>query len=164
MASLGRKVFKGKSGAAYRFKVFPLGTRFRKISGVYVIANRCMAQTAADASCPFTWGTPRISRSHLTSITRPSVLSSKGLIASAFNRTLSRNPALPRNGTWLHRSVRRATTEGVPTHPAGKERRTRRRRYWNSQGGFMARDRNTYAKRQRETGKKRRRQTRGLDA
>jgi hypothetical protein len=40
MASLGRKVFTGKSGAAYRFRVFPLGTRFRKISGVYVVASR----------------------------------------------------------------------------------------------------------------------------
>jgi hypothetical protein len=33
-------VFKGKSGTAYRFKVYPYGTRFRKISGVYVIGNR----------------------------------------------------------------------------------------------------------------------------
>jgi len=33
-------VFKGKSGKAYRFKVYPLGTRFRKLSGVYVIGNR----------------------------------------------------------------------------------------------------------------------------
>jgi hypothetical protein len=41
MASLGKKVFKGKSGTEYRFKIYPLGTRFRKISGVYVIANRC---------------------------------------------------------------------------------------------------------------------------
>ena len=41
MASLGRKVFRGKSGTAYRFKVYPLGTRFRKLSGVYVVANRC---------------------------------------------------------------------------------------------------------------------------
>ena len=40
MASLGRTSFKGRSGKQYRFKVFPLGTRFRKISGVYVVANR----------------------------------------------------------------------------------------------------------------------------
>jgi hypothetical protein len=40
MAALGKIVFKGKSGTAYRFKVFPLGTRFRKISGVYVIGSR----------------------------------------------------------------------------------------------------------------------------
>jgi len=40
MAALGSMVFKGKSGKAYRFKVYPLGTRFRKLSGVYVIANR----------------------------------------------------------------------------------------------------------------------------
>ncbi len=40
MASLGRMIFKGKSGTAYRFKVYPLGTRFRKIGGVYVIGSR----------------------------------------------------------------------------------------------------------------------------
>jgi hypothetical protein len=40
MASLGKRVFTGKSGTAYRFKVFPLSARFRKISGVYVIGNR----------------------------------------------------------------------------------------------------------------------------
>jgi hypothetical protein len=40
MASLGKTTFKGRSGTAYRFKVFPLGTRFRKISGVYVIGSR----------------------------------------------------------------------------------------------------------------------------
>ena len=40
MASLGKTIFKGRSGRQYRFKVFPLGTRFRKISGVYVVAHR----------------------------------------------------------------------------------------------------------------------------
>ena len=40
MASLGKAMFKGDSGTRYRFKVFPLGTRFRKISGVYLIARR----------------------------------------------------------------------------------------------------------------------------
>jgi hypothetical protein len=40
MPSLGSATFKGGSGHPYRFKVFPLGTRFRKISGVYVIACR----------------------------------------------------------------------------------------------------------------------------
>ena len=40
MASLGKMTSKGRSGRAYRFKVFPLGTRFRKISGVYVIGSR----------------------------------------------------------------------------------------------------------------------------
>ncbi len=40
MAALGRMVFKGKSGKAYRFKVYPFGTRFRKISGVYIIGSR----------------------------------------------------------------------------------------------------------------------------
>ena len=40
MASLGKTTFKGGSGKPYRFKVYPLGTRFRRISGVYVIVNR----------------------------------------------------------------------------------------------------------------------------
>ena len=40
MASLGKAMFKGDSGKQYRFKVFPLGTRFRKISGIYLIAYR----------------------------------------------------------------------------------------------------------------------------
>ncbi len=40
MASLGRTVFKGKSGKTYQFAVFPFGTRFRKKSGVYVIGSR----------------------------------------------------------------------------------------------------------------------------
>jgi hypothetical protein len=40
MPALGKMVFKGKSGKAYRFKVYPLGTRFRKLSGVYVIGSR----------------------------------------------------------------------------------------------------------------------------
>jgi hypothetical protein len=40
MASLGKTAFKGGSGTAYRFKVFPLGTKFRKLSGVYVVTSR----------------------------------------------------------------------------------------------------------------------------
>ncbi len=40
MASLGKAKFKSKSGNRYRFKVFPLNTRFRKISGIYLIACR----------------------------------------------------------------------------------------------------------------------------
>ncbi len=40
MASLGKATFKSKTGNHYRFKVFPLGTRFRKISGIYMIAYR----------------------------------------------------------------------------------------------------------------------------
>ena len=40
MASLGKAVLKGGSGKAYRFRVYPLGTKFRKIGGVYVITNR----------------------------------------------------------------------------------------------------------------------------
>ncbi len=40
MPALGRFVFHGKSGKSYPFKVYPLGTRIRKFSGVYVIASR----------------------------------------------------------------------------------------------------------------------------
>ena len=40
MASLGKTSFKGRSGRQYRFRVFPWGTRFRKVSGVYVVAHR----------------------------------------------------------------------------------------------------------------------------
>jgi hypothetical protein len=40
MAALGKMVFTGKSGKAYRFKVYPLSSRFRKISGVYIIGTR----------------------------------------------------------------------------------------------------------------------------
>jgi hypothetical protein len=40
MACLGKTSFKSKSGIRYRFKVFPLNTRFRKIGGVYLIACR----------------------------------------------------------------------------------------------------------------------------
>ncbi len=52
MAALGRMVFKGKSGKAYRFKVYPLGTRFRKISGVYVIGNRSHGTNGARRLVP----------------------------------------------------------------------------------------------------------------
>ncbi len=44
MASLGKTAFKGKSGKLYRFKVYPLGTKFRKVSGVYLVANRLHRQ------------------------------------------------------------------------------------------------------------------------
>ncbi len=40
MPALGRTVFQGESGQRYRFKVFPLGTRFRKLGGVFVIGSR----------------------------------------------------------------------------------------------------------------------------
>jgi hypothetical protein len=40
MASLGKATYKSKSGNQYRFKVFPLNTRFRKIGGIYLIARR----------------------------------------------------------------------------------------------------------------------------
>ena len=40
MASLGKAKFTSKSGNQYRFEVFPLGTRFRKIGGIYMIAYR----------------------------------------------------------------------------------------------------------------------------
>lgn len=41
MASLGKARFKSKTGNQYRFKVFPLNTRFRNIGGIYLIAYRC---------------------------------------------------------------------------------------------------------------------------
>jgi hypothetical protein len=47
MASLGKAMFKGDSGKHYRFKVFPLGTRFRKVSGVYLIACRAHGNDGA---------------------------------------------------------------------------------------------------------------------
>lgn len=40
MASLGRTTFVSKSGNRYRFKVYPLGTRFRKIGGIFLVALR----------------------------------------------------------------------------------------------------------------------------
>ena len=40
MASLGNVTLTSASGQQYRFKVFPLGTRFRSISGVYLITRR----------------------------------------------------------------------------------------------------------------------------
>jgi hypothetical protein len=40
-------MFKSKTGKQYRFKVFPLGTRFRKISGIYVIAYRAHGANGA---------------------------------------------------------------------------------------------------------------------
>jgi hypothetical protein len=40
MPALGKAAFKGASGRAYAFKVYALGTRIRKLSGVYVIATR----------------------------------------------------------------------------------------------------------------------------
>jgi len=52
MAALGKMVFKGKSGKAYRFKVYPLGTRFRKVSGVYVIGSRMHGRNGARRLVP----------------------------------------------------------------------------------------------------------------
>lgn len=40
MASLGKLVLTGVSGKKYRFMVYPLDTRLRKLSGVYVITKR----------------------------------------------------------------------------------------------------------------------------
>jgi hypothetical protein len=37
MSSLGKTVFMGASGKQYQFRVFALGTRFRKLSGVYAV-------------------------------------------------------------------------------------------------------------------------------
>jgi len=41
MASLGKATFEGNTGTRYRFNVFPLNTRFRKLGGIYMIAYRC---------------------------------------------------------------------------------------------------------------------------
>jgi hypothetical protein len=40
MPSIGKTAFTGASGKAYRFRVYALGTRFRKLSGVYVVTSR----------------------------------------------------------------------------------------------------------------------------
>ena len=40
MASLGNTRLKGASGKAYRFRLYALGTRFRKMSGLFVITAR----------------------------------------------------------------------------------------------------------------------------
>jgi hypothetical protein len=42
MASLGKIKLTSVSGEQYRFRVFPLGTRFRNISGVYLITRRAI--------------------------------------------------------------------------------------------------------------------------
>jgi len=52
MASLGDKSFRGRSGRTYRFRVFPFGTRFRKISGVYVIGSRLHAADGGNQVIP----------------------------------------------------------------------------------------------------------------
>jgi hypothetical protein len=52
MPALGKMSFKGKSGKAYRFKVYPLGTRFRKLSGVYVIGCRAHGGNGARQLVP----------------------------------------------------------------------------------------------------------------
>jgi hypothetical protein len=40
MASLGKIRLTSASGKLYRFRAFPLGTRFRSVSGVYLITRR----------------------------------------------------------------------------------------------------------------------------
>lgn len=40
MSCLGKVKLTSDSGKQYRFRVFPLGTRFRSISGVYLITRR----------------------------------------------------------------------------------------------------------------------------
>lgn len=42
MALLGKVKLTSASGAQYRFRVFPLGTRFKSISGVYLITRRAI--------------------------------------------------------------------------------------------------------------------------
>lgn len=41
MPSLGHATFDGKSGQAYRFRVYPWGAKLRPLSGLYIVANRC---------------------------------------------------------------------------------------------------------------------------
>ena len=67
MASLGNAIFKSKTGKQYRFKVFPLDTRFRKISGVYVIAYRGRGAAVGIGTRFSTWATPKTSRNRLRS-------------------------------------------------------------------------------------------------
>jgi len=52
MASLGKAVLKGASGKAYRFKIYALGTRFRKLSGVYLITTRVNDANGAHRHVP----------------------------------------------------------------------------------------------------------------
>ncbi len=40
MPSLGHTSFDGKSGKAYRFAIYPLRTKIRKIAGLYIISHR----------------------------------------------------------------------------------------------------------------------------
>jgi len=40
MASLGKIKWTGGSGQVYQFKVYPLGTKLRKVSGLYVVTRR----------------------------------------------------------------------------------------------------------------------------
>ena len=111
MASLGKAMFKGDSGKHYRFKVFPLGTHFRKISGIYLIACRATALTA-DIDTRFSmWATPKISRSRSTSIARPKTSCGSGPIAYASSLTSRKNLVWQRNGTCFPPSVRRVMTE-----------------------------------------------------
>jgi len=55
-----KTTFTGKAGKAVRFTVFPLGTRFRKISGLYLIACRGRITTASIDTKFSTWATPRL--------------------------------------------------------------------------------------------------------
>jgi hypothetical protein len=40
MPSLGKTSLQGGSGKVYRFAIYPLGTKLRKLAGLYVISNR----------------------------------------------------------------------------------------------------------------------------
>jgi hypothetical protein len=52
MPALGKTAFKGASGQAYGFKVYPLGTRFRKLSGVYVVTTRSSSTNGGHRHVP----------------------------------------------------------------------------------------------------------------
>jgi hypothetical protein len=40
MASLGKTTWRGEAGQVHRFKVYALGTKLRKVCGLYVITRR----------------------------------------------------------------------------------------------------------------------------
>ena len=111
MASLGKATFKSKTGNHYRFKVFPLGTRFRKISGIYMIAYPRTASTVGIDTRFSSWATPKTSRSRSRSTTKPKISCDSAPIASACNRTSRRSLGWKKNGTSLPPSVPQATPD-----------------------------------------------------
>jgi hypothetical protein len=52
MPALGKTAFKGASGKQYGFKVYALGTRFRKLGGVFVVTSRCNGDNGGHRHVP----------------------------------------------------------------------------------------------------------------